>query len=145
MANKLLAERRRDPVGKNWPDAFIMCVAEPKTRWARAYDRQRALNEDSQVIGNWFGLGRSMTCPICQRSKAVRHTPHGQLQPLPLPKRPWSDITMEENYGILDQDTYNFDETGFMMGVISSQLVVTGVDRRGKPKMVQPGIASGRR
>ena len=36
-------------------------------------------------------------------------------------------------------DTYNFDETSFTMGVISSQLVVTDADRCGKPKMVQPG------
>jgi hypothetical protein len=42
-------------------------------------------------------------------------------------------------YGILDQDTYNFDETGFMMGRISSQLVVTGSERRGRPKAIQPG------
>jgi hypothetical protein len=28
-------------------------------------------------------------------------------------------------YGILDEDTHNFDESGFMMGVIGSQLVVT--------------------
>jgi hypothetical protein len=105
MANKLLAERYRDPVGKNWPDNFIKRTPELKTRWTRAYDRQRALNEDSQVIGDWFRLVRSV----------------------------------KEKYGILDQDTYNFDETGFMMGVISSQLVVTGAYRRGKPKMVQSG------
>ena len=42
-------------------------------------------------------------------------------------------------HGILDEDTYNFDETGFMMGVVSSQLVVTGSHRRGRPKLVQPG------
>ena len=34
-------------------------------------------------------------------------------------------------YGIIDEDTYNFDETGFMIGVISIGAVVTGSDRRG--------------
>ena len=34
-------------------------------------------------------------------------------------------------YGILDDDTYNFDESGFMMGVISTGAGVTGSDRRG--------------
>jgi len=42
-------------------------------------------------------------------------------------------------YGIQEDDIYNFDETGFMMGVIGSTLVVTRADRRGKAKSVQPG------
>jgi RecB family endonuclease NucS len=42
-------------------------------------------------------------------------------------------------YGIQDEDTYNFDETGFMMGVISTGSVVTAADRRGRPKTVQQG------
>jgi hypothetical protein len=42
-------------------------------------------------------------------------------------------------YGIRDEDSYNFDETGFMMGRISLQLVVTGLERRGRPKGIQPG------
>jgi hypothetical protein len=28
-------------------------------------------------------------------------------------------------YGITDDDLYNFDETGFMMGVITASIVVT--------------------
>jgi hypothetical protein len=42
-------------------------------------------------------------------------------------------------YGICDEDVYNFDEAGFMMGKITTQLVVTGSERRGKPKSIQPG------
>ncbi|KAF5715316.1 hypothetical protein FMUND_6914 [Fusarium mundagurra] len=42
-------------------------------------------------------------------------------------------------YGIRSDDIWNFDETGFMMGVIASGMVVTGAERRGKPKSVQPG------
>jgi hypothetical protein len=42
-------------------------------------------------------------------------------------------------YGITLADIYNFDETGFMMGVIASGMVVTGTERRGRPKSVQPG------
>jgi hypothetical protein len=33
---------------------------------------------------------------------------------------------MKAKHGILDKDTYNFDETGFMMGMISTGAVVTG-------------------
>jgi hypothetical protein len=42
-------------------------------------------------------------------------------------------------YGICDVDIYNFDETGFMMGVISTAMVVTSSDGRAKAKKVQPG------
>jgi hypothetical protein len=42
-------------------------------------------------------------------------------------------------YGIQPDDIHNFDETGFMMGVIASGMVVTGAERRGNPKRVQPG------
>ena len=42
-------------------------------------------------------------------------------------------------YGIDKADIYNFDETGFMMGVISTSTVVTSSDGRQRVKMVQPG------
>jgi hypothetical protein len=42
-------------------------------------------------------------------------------------------------YGIVDDDIYNFDETGFQMGVISTAKVVTGADRAGRPRTTQPG------
>jgi hypothetical protein len=42
-------------------------------------------------------------------------------------------------YGIDAADIFNFDETGFVMGVILSSMVVTSADRHGKPKMTQPG------
>jgi hypothetical protein len=42
-------------------------------------------------------------------------------------------------YGILDDDIYNFDETGFQIGVIVTAKVVTGTDRAGRPRTVQPG------
>ena len=46
---------------------------------------------------------------------------------------------MVTKYGILLEDTYNFDETGFQMGVISTSKVVTRSERKGRPKTKQPG------
>ena len=46
---------------------------------------------------------------------------------------------MRGKYGIQDGDFYNFDETGFMMGMIQGTMVVTGSERRGRAKSVQPG------
>jgi hypothetical protein len=42
-------------------------------------------------------------------------------------------------YGISDDDIYNFDETGFMMGIISTAKVITASERRHRPKATQPG------
>lgn len=46
---------------------------------------------------------------------------------------------MRAKYGITDCDFYNFDETGFMMGVICGNMVVTRADRRGRGKQLQAG------
>jgi hypothetical protein len=42
-------------------------------------------------------------------------------------------------YGILNEDIYNFDETGFQIGVIAIVKVVTSSERQGRPKTIQPG------
>lgn len=42
-------------------------------------------------------------------------------------------------YGIPDEDVYNFDETGFQMGVIGTARVVTRSERAGKAITIQPG------
>ena len=53
----------------------------------------------------------------------------------------WFKLVEEtrQAYGILDQDIYNFDETGFAMGVASTSKVVTSSDRVGRAVIVQPG------
>ena len=42
-------------------------------------------------------------------------------------------------YGILDEDIFNFDETGFAMGLIATTKVVTRSNMPGKPHLIQPG------
>jgi len=53
----------------------------------------------------------------------------------------WFDLVrnMKAKHGILDDDTYNFGETGFMMGIIHVGMVVTSSDGRSKAKLAQPG------
>ena len=43
---------------------------------------------------------------------------------------------VKAKYGILDDDTYNFDETGFMMGQISTGVVVIDAEKLGRAKQV---------
>ena len=45
---------------------------------------------------------------------------------------------VKAKYGIVDDDIYNFDETGFMMGIIFAGMVVTTSDGRSKAKLAQP-------
>ncbi|KAF2181342.1 hypothetical protein K469DRAFT_713773 [Zopfia rhizophila CBS 207.26] len=37
---------------------------------------------------------------------------------------------VKAKYGIQNKDTYNFDESGFQMGIITQQKVITGSKRR---------------
>jgi hypothetical protein len=52
--------------------------------------------------------------------------------------RSWFELVEQTKakYGILHKDVYNFDEAGFMMGKITTQLVMTGSERRGRPKAI---------
>ncbi|KFZ23176.1 hypothetical protein V502_02347 [Pseudogymnoascus sp. VKM F-4520 (FW-2644)] len=47
-------------------------------------------------------------------------------------------LNTKAKYGIVDEDIYNFDETGFMMGIIFPGMVVTTSDGCGKAKLAQP-------
>ena len=44
-----------------------------------------------------------------------------------------------QEWGIVDDDIYNFDETGFAMGMIATARVVTQAERQSRPNLVQPG------
>ena len=48
--------------------------------------------------------------------------------------KPWFSLVenMRAKYGIEDSDFYNFDETGFMMGMIRSKTVLTRSERERK-------------
>jgi hypothetical protein len=46
---------------------------------------------------------------------------------------------IQTKYNIIDSDFYNFDKTGFIIGIISLAIVITRVDRRSKSKAVQLG------
>src|SRR5450432_3088622 len=45
---------------------------------------------------------------------------------------------MIAKYGIQEEDIYNFDETGFQMGVILTTKVITGSERSNRPVAMQP-------
>ncbi|KAJ3551518.1 hypothetical protein NPX13_g11344 [Xylaria arbuscula] len=60
----------------------------------------------------------------------------------PIQYRKWFRLVSNTiaKYGIDASDIYNFDETGFAMGLISSTgMVVTSIERRGRPRQKQQG------
>ena len=56
MADKLLAARGGELVGKKWVDRFITRSDKLKMAFNRVKDRQRILQEDPEIIGAWFKL-----------------------------------------------------------------------------------------
>jgi hypothetical protein len=46
---------------------------------------------------------------------------------------------VRKQWGIQDDDIFNFDETGFSMGLIANTKVVTRASMPGKPHLIQPG------
>jgi hypothetical protein len=42
-------------------------------------------------------------------------------------------------YGVIEDDIFNFNETGFQMGVILTSKVITTSDRKGRLRTKQPG------
>jgi hypothetical protein len=104
MANSIHKARGGAGVGVNWLGNFLKRTPALKPRLGRAYESQRRLCEDPQIIRGWFEL--------------VKNTIN--------------------KHGILPQDIYNFDETGFQMGQISASMVVTDASKTGRPKQVKP-------
>ena len=48
----------------------------------------------------WRGLATAvnhyvLSCDTCQWNKAVRHAPFGKLNPLPIPSKPWSSVSLD--------------------------------------------------
>ena len=46
-------------------------------------------------------------CHVCKRAKASRDTYNGLLQPLPIPERPWVDLTIDFVVGLLKSQGYD--------------------------------------
>jgi hypothetical protein len=48
----------------------------------------------------WPGLARDVreyviTCSTCQNIATLRHKPYGKLEPLPVPERPWQEVSLD--------------------------------------------------
>jgi hypothetical protein len=121
------------------------------------------LKLDAQGLSPTISLIREMADTICRARNAppvgvkwassfVKRTPalevklgrtyecQRKLCEDPTVIRGWFELVKNtiNKHGILPEDIYNFDETGFQMGQISASMVVTAVDRQGRPKQAKP-------
>jgi hypothetical protein len=113
MASLLVAQRYKPApppaISKSWVRKFVERYDMLKSKYNWKYDYQQAKCEDPELI-------QGLIQGLFQRVQCT------QIE-----------------YGIADNDTYNFDETGFQMVVISMAMVITGTDRAGRPRTTQPG------
>jgi hypothetical protein len=109
MADTLLANRGQNPP----PPAVGKC-------WV-----SRFISRQSELQTKWNRKFHS------QRAKCED----------PVTIRAWFKLVQDtcQTYGILDEDIYNFDETGFMMGIASTSKVITSSDTIGRATVIQPG------
>jgi hypothetical protein len=100
---------------------------------------------DASIGNNW--TNRFIHRHPTLRSRYTRHVDRQRAKcedPVLIQK--WFDLVHNiiKKYGIAEADIYNFDETGFAIGVAThSARVVTSSDRRGKPTINSQVIVNG--
>jgi hypothetical protein len=124
---------------------------------------QDILRLDSQGLSPTTGLVQSMANAICQAkggppvgrnwtSTFIKRTPaltiklgrtyecQRRLCETQEVIKGWFALVRNtiDKHGILPQDIYNFDETGFQLGQISTSKVVTSIEKSGRPKQIKP-------
>jgi DDE superfamily endonuclease/Tc5 transposase DNA-binding domain len=104
-------------------------------------------SDSSQGSGSGSGVGKLWVHNFVRRHQALtsRYNRKYDYQRAkcedPAVIREWFHLVRNTiaKYGILDEDIYNFDETGFQMGVITTAKVITGAERSNRPVSIQPG------
>lgn len=77
-------------------DALQECHSNPM---AGHFGARRTLEKLSRKYA-WKGMAKDVAdychdCLRCKRSTPAKHKPYGLLQPLPIPTKPWEDVTMD--------------------------------------------------
>ena len=100
----------------------------------------RSENPPATVDKNWPSFFINRREELCTQFSR-RYDYQRALNKDPKLLRQWFSTvqrTIDEK-NIQSEDIYNFDETGFMMGVISTGMVVTSAERHSQARLVQPG------
>jgi hypothetical protein len=114
--------------------------APPLTQVRSMADQLLAARGGTHVGNNWvdrFIARRTEIKSQLSRPRDYRRILCSNLSII----EPWFGLVanVKAKYGILDEDTYNFDETGFQIGVAGSIKVVTASEIRLNPIGRQAG------
>jgi hypothetical protein len=112
-------------------------------RLAAVADMANSLHAEhnlDQVGVNWPGAFVKQ-CPKLETKFNCKHDYKRALCEDPEIIQGWFGLVanIKAKYSIQDEDKFNFDKAGFMMGQISTGAVVTALERRRQPKAVQQG------
>jgi hypothetical protein len=99
-------------------------------RMADALLAGRGQDPSPQPVGkNWMSRFVNSQSELQTKWNRKFHSQHARCED-PVTVAAWFKLVEEtrQTYGILDDNIYNFDETGFMMGVAATSKVVTSSD-----------------
>jgi hypothetical protein len=103
--------------------ADSMCKAKGKPNVGRHWPTRFIQRNPSIIVKS----GRTYECQrkLCETPAVIQA---------------WFELVKNtiNKHGILPEDMYNFDETGFQLGQISTSRVVTSSERTGRPKQIKP-------
>jgi hypothetical protein len=135
-----LTKSEEDSLVRRIRDLSLRGFAPPLTQVRSMADQLLAARGGTQVGNNWverFIKRRTEIKSQLSRPRDYRRILCSDLSII----EPWFSLVanVKAKYGILDEDTYNFDETGFQIGVGGSVKVVTAAEIRLNPIGRQAG------
>jgi hypothetical protein len=132
LEESVLTERILDLASKGFPPR--LCVVEDMA------NRLVATRQGERVGPRWAGNFVRRRPELQTRFQRKYDYQRAKCED-PEVIRGWFEFVRNTiaKYRVCDKDIYNFDETGFMMGVISTGMVVISSDGRAKAKTIQPG------
>lgn len=96
---EILRYKNRIVVGAN-SELTQQLIMSCHTSTLGGHSRERATYQRLKLLFHWVGLKQAVIsfvkeCPICQKNKS-EHTPYpGLLQPLPVPEKSWTHISVD--------------------------------------------------
>jgi hypothetical protein len=103
-------------------------------------DKLLATRGAGQVGQKWLANFVKRTDSLTRRSNLAYNRQRALCEDPVLIKSWFKRVEeIKAKYGIRDDDVWNFNEAGFMIGKIMAQLIVTGLERRDRPNALQPG------
>lgn len=110
-------------------------------RMADALLQKRGQNPPPPSVGkNWASRFVQRQSELQTKWDRKSHSQRARCED-PVKIQSWFKLVQDTRvaYGVNDQDVYNFDETGFRIGVAATSKVVTSSDTISRAKTVQPG------